>query len=124
MRFESAARLTAAGALFAAAGLLPLAGAAQNQRDPGSGLIIDEGWQLVNAHCGACHALGLVTQNRGDAQHWARLIHWMQEEQGLWELGNAEPTIVEYLARNYGEPDTTARREPLKTEWLRPQTGE
>ena len=36
------------------------------QVDPGTGLILGEGWELARAHCGACHSYRLVTAQRGD----------------------------------------------------------
>lgn len=80
-------------------------------------LIEAPGSELVAAHCGACHSLDLVTQNRGDAAHWTGLIRWMQEEHNLWALGNAEQTIVDYLATHYGVADRSPRRAPLDTRW-------
>ena len=82
------------------------------------GTLVDApGKDLVAAHCGACHSLGLVTQNRGDADHWTKLIRWMQADHNLWDLGPAEDTIVEYLATHYGAPDLSPRRAPLDTRW-------
>ena len=79
------------------------------------------GRDLVAAHCGACHSLALVTQNRGDAAHWTKLIRWMQAEHNLWDLGAAEDDIVAYLAGQYGAPDLSPRRAPLDTEWWTPE---
>jgi len=75
------------------------------------------GAELVAAHCGACHSLNLVTQNRGDRDHWTRLIRWMQDEHNLWDLGAAEDDILSYLASQYGAPDVVPRRPPLKVQW-------
>ena len=52
-----------------------------------SPLIDGEGVQIVNAQCGACHSLALVAQNRADRAGWRALIRWMQDEHGLWPLG-------------------------------------
>ena len=43
-------------------------------------------------------------------------IRWMQKEQGLWELGDAETVIVDYLEKNYGVADVPWRRKPLSFE--------
>jgi len=88
--------------------------------DPASGLIMDENWQIVAAHCGACHSTQLVTQNRGSRETWEHLIRWMQATQGLWPF--PEPTetqILDYLAANYG-PVASSRRQPLPPELLPP----
>ena len=41
--------------------VLPLY-AADKQLDAESGMVIDENWQLVKAHCTVCHSAKLVTQ--------------------------------------------------------------
>lgn len=69
---------------------------------------------MVQAHCSACHSLALVAQNRMTRQGWITTIRWMQEKQGLWDLGNAEVAIVDYLERNYGVTDIPWRRKPLE----------
>jgi hypothetical protein len=70
--------------------------------DPKSGLVIAEQWELVRAHCGACHSTRLVTQNRGDRESWLAMIRWMQDSQGLWQFDAAtESAILDYLASNY-----------------------
>jgi hypothetical protein len=82
--------------------------------DPATGLIIDAGWEQVQANCSACHSLSLVTQNRMTRSNWINAIRWMQKKQGLWELGNAETAIIDYLEKNYGVADRPWRRKPLK----------
>jgi len=79
------------------------------------------GADLVAAHCGACHSLALVTQNRGDAAHWTELIRWMQAKHNLWDLGPAETEIVAYLAQHYGADTRSTRRAPLDTRWRVPE---
>jgi hypothetical protein len=92
--------------------------AAAPQTDPISGLIIDEGWEVVRGTCAACHSAKLVTQNRGTRETWKSLIRWMQETQGLWPLDpGMENTILDYLARNY-PPAASSRRMPLPPELL------
>ena len=86
--------------------------------DPVSGLVIDEGWELVLGHCAACHSASLVTQNRGSRETWKDMIVWMQETQGLWPLDpQTEATILDYLARNY-PPSASSRRAPLPPEQM------
>jgi len=82
-----------------------------------SGLIVDEGYELVMGTCGACHSLKLVTQNRADRKGWLEMIRWMQETQKLWDLGPNEDKILTYLAKNYA-PQNKGRRENLTNiEW-------
>jgi len=104
--------------MIARAGLLavliaawPLAARAQQASAlPESPLIPDEGWELVFAHCSACHSLRLVTSNHGDRATWLRLIRWMQETQNLWQFEPAvEARILDYLARNYAAEDAVRR---------------
>jgi hypothetical protein len=74
--------------------------------DPGSGLIKADGWELVNAHCGACHSHRLVTQQRGDAEFWLSTIRWMQRTQNLWDIpGSQEQTLIDYLSEHYNETE-------------------
>lgn len=82
-----------------------------------TGLIDDEGLNLVIAHCTGCHSAKLVTQNRFNEDGWIRVIRWMQETQNLWDLGESETTIVQYLSKHYA-PEFSGRRVPLTDiEW-------
>lgn len=90
--------------------------------DPATGLVMDEQWQVVAAHCGACHSTRLVTQNRGSRETWLRLIRWMQESQGLWPFNEeTERVLLDYLEKNYG-PVPTARRPALPAELMPPRS--
>ncbi len=92
--------------------LLPL-GAQSQDLDPRTGLIRAPGWQLVTAHCGACHSYLLITAQRGDATFWLESIRWMQRTQNLWPIpAEQETAIVTYLATNYNETEW-GRRPPL-----------
>ena len=83
------------------------------QQDPKTGLALEDGWELVKAHCGACHSYRLVTSQRGDAAFWLETIRWMQDKHNLWQLpGSQERKIVDYLAGNYDDVDW-GRRPPL-----------
>jgi len=77
-----------------------------------TGLIFSEGFNQVRATCTACHSAKLVTQNRATRQGWEDMIRWMQETQGLWDLGGDEDAILDYLAANYA-PKETGRRPGL-----------
>ncbi len=77
--------------------------------DEVSGFIIDKGWELTNAHCAACHSAKLVTQNRMDRSGWEDTIRLMQAEHGLWDLGEAESVIIDYLSTHYSITVTRSR---------------
>lgn len=74
-----------------------------------SGLIVADGWELVKRNCTACHSGQLVAQNRATKEGWEKMIRWMQTTQGLWDLGEAEPIILDYLATHYA-PEESGRR--------------
>jgi len=75
---------------------------------------MDSAAELVRAHCSACHSLALVSQNHMTRDGWINTIRWMQEKQGLWDLGAAEEPILDYLEENYGVADIPWRRKPLE----------
>ena len=82
-----------------------------------TGLKEDEGLMAVVTHCTACHSAQLVMQNRMNEERWNATIRWMQETQNLWDLGENQQIIVDYLVRNY-PPTEKGRRENLKNvEW-------
>ena len=88
------------------------------ETDQRTGLIIAPGWELVSAHCGACHSHQLVTSQRGDAEFWLNTIRWMQRTQNLWALpADHEPQIIAYLAEHYSESEW-GRRPPLPVSLL------
>lgn len=95
------------------AGLILSAFCAKADIDETSGLNKDKGWEIVRAHCGACHSLQLVTSNSGDRAAWLDTIRWMQSTQKLWQFDTqTEDTILTYLAKNYPAAAPT-RRKPI-----------
>jgi len=72
--------------------------------DEESGLVQDAAgvWETTRDRCTECHSAQLLILNRADRDGWARTIRWMEEEEGLEPLGEAEDSILEYLAANYG----------------------
>ncbi|MPR33900.1 hypothetical protein [Salmonirosea aquatica] len=92
--------------------------------DPTTGFVIDEGIDLMRAHCTGCHSSKLITQFRATREVWLEKIRWMQRTQNLWDLGKAEPKILDYLAKHYAPADTYERRQPLKDiEWYKLEKG-
>jgi cytochrome c1 len=82
-----------------------------------TGLVDAEGLMTVVNNCTNCHSAKLVTQNRMNEERWIATIRWMQETQNLWDLGNNEAIIVDYLVTNY-PPKSKGRRENLSNiEW-------
>ena len=87
-------------------------------KDVQTGLLDGEGLLAVKANCLACHSAKLVTQNRFTREGWHDKIVWMQETQGLWDLGENEPVILDYLAEYYAPEERGGRRQPLTgIEW-------
>lgn len=83
--------------------------------DETTGLIVSEGLNLIIAHCTACHSSKLITQFHTDRNGWLEKIRWMQQKQKLWDLGEAEPKILDYLAKNYPPIEKVNRRANLKS---------
>ena len=82
--------------------------------DASSGLINAPGFELVKSQCTVCHSGSLIVSQRLGGKEWVRMIRWMQEEQGLWSLGNLEEPIVRYLTKHYGvSVNFNRRRKPL-----------
>ena len=78
-----------------------------------TGLVYADHFEIVRATCTACHSGKLVTQNRASRAGWQQMIHWMQETQGLWDLGKNEPLILDYLEKHYA-PRNIGRRAALE----------
>ncbi|PCE65995.1 monoheme cytochrome C [Sediminicola luteus] len=77
-----------------------------------SGLVEGEGLMTVVQNCTSCHSGKLVSQNRMNREAWKHTIEWMQETQGLWDLGNNEVIILDYLSEYYA-PVHHGRRQNL-----------
>lgn len=88
--------------------------------DESTGLIVSQHLNLVIANCTGCHSSKLITQFHTDRQGWLEKIRWMQQKQKLWDLGESEPKILDYLAKNYPPSEKINRRAALKNiEWYR-----
>lgn len=82
-----------------------------------TGFVEGEGLTTVINNCTNCHSAKLVTQNRMTKEQWQATIHWMQETQNLWDLGDNEEIILNYLATHYA-PTKEGRRKNLQDiEW-------
>lgn len=82
-----------------------------------TGLKDGEGLMTVVNNCTNCHSAKIITQNRMNRERWAATIRWMQETQNLWDLGQNEDIIIDYLVANY-PIEQIGRRKPLtEIEW-------
>jgi hypothetical protein len=86
--------------------------------DPESGLALDKNMLLVKGQCTACHSSKLILQSHFDRDKWIERIRWMQRTQKLWDLGEFEPAILDYLTNYYGPQDIPfdGRRMPLPSQ--------
>ena len=84
-----------------------------------TGLVDAPGLMATVNNCTTCHSAKLVIQNRMDKARWISNIRWMQKTQNLWDLGDNEEVIVNYLVTNY-PPKKKGRREALAgIEWYK-----
>ena len=83
--------------------------------DAATGLALDSNLPLVKAQCTGCHSPMLILQHRFTRDEWLSKIRWMQRNHKLWDLGESEKTVLDYLAKHYA-PNQSAysRREPLR----------
>lgn len=82
-----------------------------------TGFVDAPGLMETVQNCTTCHSSQLVLQNRMNKERWTATIKWMQETQNLWDLGENQAVIVNYLATNY-PPIEKGRRENLSDiEW-------
>jgi hypothetical protein len=83
--------------------------------DAATGLALDPNLSLVKAQCMGCHSPMLILQHRFTRDEWLSKIRWMQRNHKLWDLGETEKPVLDYLAKHYA-PNQSAysRREPLR----------
>lgn len=85
--------------------------------DAATGLVVDDELSVVVGNCTSCHSAKLITQNRATREGWHSMIVWMQENHKLWDLGENEAVILDYLEAHYA-PETVGRRKNLENiEW-------
>lgn len=90
------------------------------KKDPETGLIVDENLYMVKAQCTSCHSSKLIIANHFTRDGWKQKIRWMQEKHNLWDLGETEKQVLDYLEKNYPPTQSAARRAPLKDiKWYR-----
>ncbi|WP_229214334.1 hypothetical protein [Dyadobacter flavalbus] len=84
------------------------------KKDSETGLVTDKNLYMVKAQCTSCHSSKLILQNRFTRDGWKQKIRWMQANHNLWDLGETEKQVLDYLEKYYAPEATVARREPLK----------
>lgn len=82
-----------------------------------TGLKDGKGLMTVVNNCTNCHSAKLVIQNRMNKERWDATIRWMQETQNLWELGDNQKVIVEYLVTNYPVQEKSRRENLTNISW-------
>lgn len=92
--------------------------------DKETGLVDDSNLMMVKSQCTACHSSKLILQHRFSRAGWLERIRWMQKYHKLWDLGESEKVVLDYLEKNYGpqagEAKAAFRRAPLKKiEWYK-----
>jgi hypothetical protein len=93
-------------------------------KDGFTGLTMAPNYELVLAHCTGCHSSKLILQYGATRETWLEKIRWMQKYHKLWDLGESEPLILDYLATFYPEKIQVDRRKPLENiEWYKLETS-
>lgn len=90
------------------------------KKDPETGLIIDKDLYMIKAQCTSCHSSKLIIANHLTRDGWKQKIRWMQANHNLWELGETEKQVLDYLEKYYAPEKTISRRKPLTNiEWYK-----
>ena len=84
------------------------------KKDTETGLMVDQNLYMVKAQCTSCHSSKLIIANRFTRDGWKQKIRWMQANHNLWDLGETEKQVLDYLEKHYAPTATVARRQPLK----------
>ena len=84
------------------------------KKDTETGMIIDKDLYMIKAQCTSCHSSKLIIQNRFTRDGWKQKIRWMQANHNLWDLGETEKQVLDYLEKYYAPTATIAHRQPLK----------
>ena len=69
--------------------------------DTETGMIDDPNLMMVKAQCIACHSSKLILQHRFTRAGWLDRIRWMQQYHKLWDLGESEKIVLDYLEKHY-----------------------
>ena len=74
-----------------------------NEDDNEFGILFNApGVETTYYACSACHSERIVAQQGLSRQGWEEMLVWMVEEQGMFELEEAERNeVLDYLATHY-----------------------
>lgn len=78
---------------------------AEDQPIPIDPVLIEDSegtWLLVRAHCTSCHSSQILKNVRLSRNAWQDVIQRMRDEEGLWDLGEDESKILDYLTMYFG----------------------
>lgn len=96
----------------------PISRADTLKKDAESGLIDAPNLMMIKAQCTACHSSKLILQHRFTRAGWLDRIRWMQKYHKLWDLGESEKVVLDYLETYYSPVSmydkNTFRRAPMK----------
>ena len=88
------------------------------KKDAESGLVDAPNLMMIKAQCTACHSSKLILQHRFTRAGWLDRIRWMQKYHKLWDLGESEKVVLDYLETYYSPVSmydkNTFRRAPMK----------
>ncbi|MCY4094546.1 MAG: cytochrome C [Gammaproteobacteria bacterium] len=104
--------------VFICLALVALSDRAENQSVTIDPVLIEdseETWLLVRAHCTSCHSSQILKNLRLSRSAWQDVIRRMQVEEGLWDLGEDESKILEYLATYFGPRTDSVQRRNRRT---------
>ena len=59
------------------------------------------GKELLEARCSVCHGTSKVTNERGNAEQWTRIVNGMMSR-GAKLNSTEKDVLIEYLAKTYG----------------------
>jgi hypothetical protein len=80
-----------------------LGGSLFDSSDPHWGLPDDEGRDLVEAYCGACHSLSLVMQQSMVDSAWESTLERMVSDRGMPEIpAESHQAVISYLTEYFG----------------------
>lgn len=86
--------------------------------DAQTGLIEDANLKLIKANCTSCHSTKLIQQHRFTREGWVGKIRWMQKNHNLWDLGESEKVVLDYLEKYYS-PQSSANQLPTRRPLLK-----
>jgi hypothetical protein len=72
--------------------------------DKETGLVNDDNLMFVKGHCTGCHSSKTILQHRFTRDEWSAKIKWMQKYHKLWDLGETEKNVLDYLEKYYSAP--------------------